>query len=57
MTEIRRKRGITIIRFGFLVIRLSKVNRYRYNDLRKAVRDNRLTPSRVFALMREESLK
>lgn len=57
MTEIRRKKGITVIRFGFLEITLSNINRYRYNDLRKAARDNKLTPSRVFALMREESLK
>ncbi len=57
MTEIRRKRGITVIRFGFLEITLSNLNRHRYNDLRKAARDNRLTPSRVFELMRKESLK
>lgn len=55
MTEIKVKRikGVTLIQVGNLVIKTDKINRYRYNDLRKK---KVITQKDVFNILKKYDL-
>jgi hypothetical protein len=52
--EVKRKKGITIIELGNFVIRTDKINRYRYNDLKKLSKTNPKKILKILGIFKKE---
>jgi len=46
--RIKRENGLTVVDFGNVIIRTNKINRFRFNDLKKRINNKEMVSLRNF---------